>query len=113
MGTFDWHSDVSEIPAMRGSDGLAAFGLWLRCGTWTSANGRTAVVPGHIAADFSGGHHDLIAQIVEAGLWEPLDEDYRMLRGPSSDADQPMPLWRYGDEELGGRLFARDDAPNT
>lgn len=113
MGTFDWHSDVGELPHVGGPDGLAAFGMWVRCGTRTSANGRTGIVPDHIAADFSRGQSDLIEQLIAAGLWERTDGGYRMLRGPSTDADQPMPLWRYGDEDLGGRLFAIDDTPNT
>lgn len=113
MGTFDWHSDVAELPHVGGPEGLAAFGMWVRCGTWTSANGRTGIVPDHIAADFSQGQSDLIEQLIAAGLWERTDCGYLMLRGPSTDPDQPMPLWRYGDEDLGGRLFAIDDAPNT
>lgn len=113
MGTFDWHSDVNDLPVWGGPDGLVAFGLWVRSGCWTSANGRTGVVPNDVASALSGGDDAAIAVLVDAGLWEPTREGYRMLRGPSSGPDQPLPIWRYSDGDTGGRLFARDDAPDT
>lgn len=113
MGTFDIHSDVIDLPELQGPEGLEAHGLWHRCGTWTAANGRTGLVPGDIARKFSCGNVAAIDRLIQAGLWEASDDGYRMLRGPSSDPDQPLPLWRYSDDDLGGRLFAFDDTPNN
>ena len=112
MGTFDWHSDVSEIPMLQGFDGLAAFALWGQCGNWTSVNGRAGIVPTGIASEFSDGQRCLIDLLVEAGLWEHVDGGYLMLRGPTDDPDQPLPLWRYGDEDLDGRPFGSGGSPN-
>lgn len=113
MGTFDIHSDILELPELQGQEGLIAHELWYRCGQWTAAHGRTGVVPHSIARDLFGGDDATIERLIRAGLWETTNDGYRMLRGPSSDPDQPLPLWRYSDDDLGGRLFARDDAPNT
>ena len=111
MGTFDLHSDVGELDGMQGAEALASLGLFLRSGAWTGSHGRTGFVPDHIVQEF-GGDADSIGRLVEVGLWERGDGGYRMLRGPHSDPDQPLPLWRYSDDDLGGRLFAIDDTPN-
>lgn len=113
MGTFDFHTDVYELPGMKGPDGLAAFGLWSRCGAWTSRHGRTGLVPHHVVAQMAGRDRGLVQVLVGAGLWRRQESGYRMLRGPSNDPDQPMPLWRYGDSDLGRRLLVMDDAPDT
>lgn len=113
MGTFDIHSDIFELPELEGPDGLAARGLWYRCSMWTATNGQTGVVPQSIAHELYGGDDATIERLIRAGLWEATNDGYRMLRGPSSDPDQPLPLWRYRDDDLGGRPFARDDTPNT
>lgn len=112
MGTFDTHTDIHDLPELQGAAGLAPLGLFLRCGSWTSAHGQTGVVPRAIAEDFATGNEGSIDVLVQAGLWEPIPEGYRMLRGPHADPDQPMPLWRYGDGDIPG-LFAIDDTPNT
>lgn len=112
MGTFDWHSDVNELPGLAGPDGLAAFGLWIQCGLWTSRNGRTGFVPDEVVAEVAGEDEDSVSRLIEAGLWQRTAGGVRMLRGPSSDPDQPLPLWRYGDGPARG-LFEADDAPNT
>ena len=113
MGTFDFHTDVYELPGMKGPDGLGAFGLWSRCGAWTSRHGRTGLVPHHVVAQMAGRDRGLVQVLVGAGLWRPEEGGYRMLRGPSDNPDQPLPLWRYGDGDLGEQLLAMDDAPNT
>lgn len=113
MGTFDVHSDINELPFMRSPDSNEAMGLYLRCGSWTGSHGRLGVVPLAIAQEFSNGRQEAIELLVVAGLWERVEEGYRMLRGPSDEPDDGLPLWRYSDDDLGGRLFAVDDAPNT
>ncbi|WP_144440176.1 hypothetical protein [Rhodococcus erythropolis] len=113
MGTFDSHSDVHEIPSLRGPQGLAAVGLWQLCGTWSSANGRTGFVPDEVVERYAVNQDEVVQQLVEAGLWEHMEGGYKMLRGPSDDPDIPLPLWRYSDHDLGGRMFAVDDTPNT
>jgi len=113
MGTFDCHSDVTELEGMRGPGGLTAHGLYLRTGAWTGSHGRTGVVPDDVAQEMSGGDQDAIDRLIRAGLWEKCDSGYRMLRGPHSDPDLPLPLWRYSDDDLGGRPFAMDTTPNN
>lgn len=116
MGTFDIHSDVRELEQLRGHEGLIAYGLFTLLGSWTSANGRTGYVPDHVLfkefEDLTAAA-DAIGRLEAAGLWKREGQGYRMLRGPHSDPDLPLPLWRYGDDDLGGRLFAIDDTPNT
>jgi hypothetical protein len=51
--------------------------------------------------------------LIQAGLWERADGGFKMLQGPHNDPDLPLPLWRYSDDDLGGRLFAVDDSPNN
>ncbi|SUF08976.1 Uncharacterised protein [Rhodococcus gordoniae] len=36
-----------------------------------------------------------------------------MLQGPSNDPDQPLPVWRCGDDDLDGHPVAVYDTPNT
>jgi len=50
----------------------------------------------------AGRDRGLAQVLMDAGLWRRQESGYRMLRGPSRDPDQPMPLWRYGDSDLGG-----------
>jgi hypothetical protein len=113
MGTFDWHSDITELDGMRGPGGLAAHGLYVLTGAWTGSHGRTGIVPDEIAEEMSRGDEDAITRLIRAGLWERCEGGYRMLRGPSADPDLPMPLWRYSDDDLGRRLFALDPTPNN
>lgn len=113
LGTFDVHSDVGELPFMGSPDANEAMGLYLRCGSWTGSHGRQGVVPLSIVDEFSNGRHEPVDLLVEAGLWDRGEDGYRMLRGPSDDPDDGLPLWRYSDDDLGGRLFAVDDTPNT
>jgi len=112
VGTFDWHSDVNDLPGVAGPGGLAAFGLWISCGAWTSRNGRTGFIPTEVVDELAGSDQDSIDRLVQAGLWQPAPAGYTMLRGPSSDPDLPLPLWRYGDGPA-HRLFEVDDTPNT
>ncbi|MGU3587410.1 hypothetical protein ACLBYD_30240 [Rhodococcus sp. C26F] len=91
---------------------MAAFGLWLLCGQSTSAHGRTGTIPEHIASDFSNNDPAPIERLIAAGLWEHVGEGYRMPQDPSNDPDQPLPVWRYGDD-LDGHLITIDDTPNT
>lgn len=104
--SFDYHSDAMEHPAFTGENGLGALGLWIHCGSWTSANGRTGIVPKEVAEDT--GDAELIAKLIDNGMWRPTDDGtgYEMLRGPSTDF--PMPLWRYGEEPDDGRLISVD-----
>lgn len=113
MGTFDWHSDVNELDALKGPGGLAALGLFVSSGAWTGSHGRTGIVPGDVATDMAGSDDDAVDRLIRAGLWEKIPEGYRLLRGPNSDPDLPMPLWRYTDDDLGGQLIATDPTPNT
>lgn len=112
VGTFDWHSDVNDLSGIAGPDGLAAFGLWISCGAWTSRSGRTGFIPTEVVDELAGSDQDSIDRLVKAGLWQPTPAGYAMLRGPSSDPDLPLPLWRYGDGPA-HRLFEVDDTPNT
>ena len=113
VGTFDWHSDVNELPEISGPAGLAAFGLWIQCGgLWSSRNGRTGFVPTDVVDELAGNDEESVQRLVRAGLWEPTSTGMRMLRGPSADPDLPLPLWRYGDGPS-NRLFEIDDTPNT
>lgn len=113
MGSFDTHHEIHELEGLRGPDGLAATGLFFRAGVWTAGNGRTGVVPTEVVAAMASNDPESVERLVRVGLWEECAEGYRMLRGPHSDPDQAMPLWRYSDEDLGGRVFVPDDAPNT
>lgn len=113
MGTFDVHSDLHELDGLRGPDGLAAVGLFSLAGAWTGSHGRRAIVPDHIVSDLASDDPESVELLVRVGLWERVPEGYRMLRGPHSDPDLPMPLWRYSDDDLGGRLFVIDDTPNN
>ncbi|WP_125778371.1 hypothetical protein [Antribacter gilvus] len=116
MGTFDWHTDIHQLEPLRGPAGLAATGLFVRAGSWTSQAGRTAFATDEALVELCGDVSKMSADIdllVEAGLWEPCDGGYRMLRGPHNDPDLPLPLWRYSDDDLGGRLFAVDDTPDN
>lgn len=113
MATFDVHSDVHEISALQGPDGLASVGLWGRCGSWTASNGRTGFVPDQVAQTFGANQDDVIQKLVDAGLWERAEGGYRMLRGPSEDPDSPLPLWRYGDGDFDGWMVVADDTPDT
>lgn len=113
MGTFDVHSDIHELDSLRGPDGLAAVGLFMLAGAWTGSHDRTGLVPDDVVKEIAGNDTESINHLVDAGLWERRREGYQMLRGPHSDPNLPMPLWRYGDTELGGRLFQIDDTPNN
>lgn len=113
MGTFDVHSDIHQLLGMGSAEANEAYGLYLLCGSWTCSHGRLDVVPAAIVEEFSNGHQEPVNRLVTAGLWERVEEGYLMLRGPSDDPDDGLPLWRYTDDDLGGRLFAQDDAPNT
>lgn len=102
---------MNHLPELEGREGLEAIGLGWRCGIWTSANGRTGFVPSAVVEEREGSE-DAIQRLIAAGLWEPADGGYPMLRGPSSDPDLPLPLWRYGDGST-QHLLELDDAPNT
>ncbi|PZF86046.1 hypothetical protein [Jiangella anatolica] len=116
MGTFDWHSDIDSTGLFEHEDGLAAFGLWIRAGTWTGGHGRTGFVGDAQLRELFGASDEIAGEVrllVEVGLWEREEGGYRMLRGPHTDPDQPLPLWRYSDTDLDGRLFGVDDTPNN
>lgn len=116
MGTFDIHSDLHDLPELQGPEALAAVGLFTLAGTWTSANGQTGFVPDAALVEIYGNPNTLqedIDRLITAGLWQREKGGYRMLLGPHSDPNLPLPLWRYGDGDLGGRLFAVDDTPNN
>ena len=113
MGTFDVHSDINELPLMSSPHANEAVGLYVMCGSWTGSHGRSGVVPVTIVQELSRGRREPVDLLVGSGLWEPIADGYRMLRGPSGDPDADLPLWRYSDDDLGGRLFARDNTPNT
>lgn len=102
--SFDFHSDASDHPAFTGEYGLAAFGFWIRCGSWTSANGRTGVVPKAVAEEY--GDAEVIAKLVDNGMWRETAAGYELLRGPS--AELPLPLWRYGEKPDDGRMISID-----
>ncbi len=102
--SFDYHSDALDHPAFTGELGLAALGFWIRCGSWTSANGRTGVVPKAFAEEY--GDAELMAKLVDNGIWQETHAGYELLRGPS--AELPLPLWRYGEKPDDGRLICID-----
>lgn len=109
--SFDVHSDAGEHLAFQGEDGLAAFGFWSRCGSWTSANGKTGLVPHNVAQAF--GDPGLVRTLVDGGIWQETAFGYRMLLGPTTDPDDPLPLWRYSPGDVTTGLFELDDTPNT
>ena len=113
MGSFDTHREIHELEGLRGPEGLAATGLFFRAGIWTAGHGRTGIVPTEVVASMAASDPESVERLVRVGLWEECAEGFRMLRGPHSNPDLPMPLWCYSEEDLGGRLFALDDAPNT
>lgn len=116
MGTFDIHADVAELEPLRAPEGLTALGLFSSMGSWTSAHGRTGYVPDSALIETYGSTDaliDAIDRLISAGLWKREGEGYRMLRGPHSDPDMPLPLWRYSDDDLAGQLFASDKTPNN
>jgi hypothetical protein len=83
-------------------------------GSWTSAHGRTGYVPDSALVETYGSTEaltDAVDRLIAADLWKREGEGYRMLHGPHSDPDMPLPLWRYSDEDLGSQLFAIDDTP--
>lgn len=102
--SFDYHSDAPEHPAFQGELGLAAFGFWMLCGSWTSANGRTGFVPKEIANEL--GNSELITVLVRHELWLERGNGYELLRGPSSN--WPLPIWRYGEKPDDGQLLSVD-----
>lgn len=93
--SFEWHSDVCERPPFNELS-LAAFGLRVMAGTWTSRNATGGFVPDAAAAEL-GDHPNIVAELVTAGVWSRVDGGYRMEFGPS--ADWPLPVWRYGTEQ--------------
>lgn len=97
--SFDYHSDAVEHAAFAGPLGLAALGLWTRCGSWTSANVSHGVVPTDIAESMGDG--ELIEHLVSHGLWHRTAAGYEMTHGP-------LPLWRYGSKPDDGRLISID-----
>lgn len=107
MGTFDIHSDANLLPMVSASGGSEAMGLFVVCGTWTASHGRQGVVPREVVERFANGRPEPVALLLEAGLWELADEGYRMLHGPSDELEGGLPLWRYSDDDLGGRLLSR------
>jgi hypothetical protein len=102
--SFDYHSDAMDHPAFKGELGLATLGFWLSCGSWTSANGRTGVVPRTVAEEL--GDQELINILVSQELWLERADSYELLRGPSND--WPLPMWRYGNKPDDGRLITVD-----
>lgn len=62
----------------------------------------------------SSNDPESVERFLRVGLWEESAGGYRMLCGPHSDPDLPMPSWRYSDDDLDeGYLFAPDDTPDT
>jgi hypothetical protein len=98
---FEFHSDTATHPAVHAA-GLAGWGTFILCGTWTSANGETGVVPDAVAAEHASPED--VSALVDAGLWTKIDGGYRMEYGPSTDL--PLPLWRYGDSPSNGQLLS-------
>jgi len=98
---FEVHSDTAGHPAVEAA-GLAGWGAFVLCGTWTSAHGETGVVPFHVADDI--GHPGAADELVAAGLWTRVDDGYRMEYGPGQD--WPLPLWRYGTDPGDGSLIS-------
>lgn len=98
---FEVHSDTAGHPAAA-TAGLAGWGVFVLCGSWTSANGETGVVPFHVVEEFGYGH--AVEPLVSAGLWTVVEDGYRMEFGPGSD--WPLPLWRYGSDPGDGSLLA-------
>lgn len=115
MATFDVHEDINDLEPLRGPDALAAFGLYVRAGSWTAKH-QTGFVPDEafdeLRVNVAAAAED-IDRLVEAGLWERAEGGYRMLRGPHSDPDLPMPLWRYSEGGTGGQMFTFDLGPNA
>ena len=90
---FEFHSDAAGSAVVTAAGG-EAWGPFVLCGTWTSANGETGIVSKEIAE--AKGSRAAIDALVRAGLWTDLSRDgHRMEYGPSQD--WPLPIWRYGD----------------
>jgi len=75
MAWFKVDDTFSVHPKTRRA-GNAAIGLWVRCGAWSSCFGTEGHVPLSLAREF--GSRREIEQLVEAGLWEPNGDGYRM-----------------------------------
>lgn len=112
--SFSFHSDVSEHEVF-GKLSNAAFGLWVKPGTWTSAHQSPAFVPDRGIEEISDGTDvsSEVNELVNAGAWTRVSAGYHMEYGPSNDV--PLPVWRYdegspvnvqGDQFLAGVLQA-------
>ncbi len=112
-GTFETHPGVHGLVGIAGPDGLAALGLWRKCGTWTARHGRTGVVPQMVADECAGEDLESIERLIIAGLWEPITEGYRMLRGPGGSRDPALCLWRYGGDDLPGSCAVEDSSTTS
>ena len=68
---------------------LAARGLWVTAGSWSSAHLTEGVVPDHVLASL-GGTPELAKELVAAGLWRRVRGAWKfhdfLLRNPSREA---------------------------
>lgn len=56
---------------------LAATGLWTLCLSWTCHQLKDGFVPASIVRRFAGADSAVVAELVEAGLWEEVSGGYR------------------------------------
>lgn len=67
--------------------GNACFGLYVRCGIWSSRNLTDGFVPGEIVAGY--GSPEQARKLVDVGLWEVVEGGYRapdyLDRNPSGE----------------------------
>lgn len=57
--------------------GNAAWGVYVRCGTWVARNLTDGFVPAELAAAY--GSPEYTRKLVDAGLWEAVDGGYRVV----------------------------------
>lgn len=67
------HPKTLSIPR---KDRLAAIGLWTLAGSWCSLNKKGGLLPAYMVEEL-GGTARLAQALVDARLWEPVDQSYQ------------------------------------
>lgn len=96
---FSFHHGIADHEVF-GRLSLAAFGLWAKAGSWTSAHHSLAFVPHHALDEISDGT-DINAdvnELINTGVWTRVAGGYHMEYGPNNDI--PRPVWRYDDSDV-------------
>lgn len=94
--SFRFVSGIAEHEVF-GALSLAAFGLWVKAGAWTSVHQSPAFVPVRALEEICGGIEvsGEVDEVVAAGVWTRVRDGYRMEYGPGNDI--PRLVWRYDD----------------